>query len=142
MRMARILAQVSWRANAVRFLIELTLHSVFVAMASAFVFGVIWALGSPFGLQPRGAALFVLVLIGFWSPALAGVYIAVSGSGGESHEERIYAGVTGFGLLVCSAVLTIPLIATVSREVGLLLFFVGSVLWWTWTFFSYCFPTG
>lgn len=124
-------------SSPMRFLFELAVFGVIASVAFAIVFGVTWAVGSPLGLEGRQAALFAAVFLYFWLPAFANVHIAVRGCGGESPRARVCAGVRAFGMLVCSAVLTAPLVASgFSLAYGVLLFVAGSVLWWGSCFFE------
>ncbi|OWK45767.1 hypothetical protein [Fimbriiglobus ruber] len=126
-----------------RFLFELAVFGVIAGVAFAVVFSLTWAVGSPFGLESKRAALFAGVFLCFWLPAFANVHIAVSGSGGESGRERVCAGVRAFGMLVCSAVLTAPLAASgFTWSLGIPLFLAGQVFWWGSCFFEDRFRRG
>jgi hypothetical protein len=115
----------------VRFLFELAVFGVIAGIAFAVVFGLTWAVGSPFGLDRGRAGVLAVVFLCVWLPAFGNVHIAVGGSGGESGRERMCAGVRGFGMLLCSAVLTAALVASgFSWPVGVPLFLGGQVFWW------------
>ena len=86
-----------------RFLFELSVFTVIAAMAFGAVFGVVWALGFPFGLRSAQAAVVGLLAVVFWYPAFANVHIAVAATHGESRRARFLASIRAFGLLLCSA---------------------------------------
>jgi hypothetical protein len=90
-----------------RFLFELAVFAVLAGIAFCIVFGITWAVGSPFGLDAGRAGLLALLVLCFWFPAFANVHIAAGGSGGQSVRERICASVRAFGMLVCSAILSL-----------------------------------
>jgi hypothetical protein len=114
-----------------RFLFELAVFGAIAGVAFAIVFATTWAIGSPFGLDGGRAALLAGVFLCFWLPAFANVHIAVTGSGGESRRERVCAGVRAFGMLLCSAVLTAPMVASrLSWSLSVPLLLAGQVFWW------------
>lgn len=113
-----------------RFLFELGVFGVIAGIAFVMVFGVTLALGSPLGLDVRGAALLAGLILVFWLPAFGNVHIAVSGHD-ESPRARVCAGVRAFGMLLSSAVLTAPVVTSgFSWWLGGPLLLVGQVCWW------------
>jgi hypothetical protein len=114
-----------------RYLFELAVFGTLAGIAFGVLFGVTWVAGLPFGLDPWQAALFAAVILCFWLPAFSNVYIAANGSGGESCRERAMAGIRAFGMLICSAVLTVHLVRPdLSWSLGVLVFLTGQVFWW------------
>jgi hypothetical protein len=113
-----------------RFLQELAVFGVMAAVAFAIVFAVAWAVGTPFGLEPNGAAILAALVLCFWLPAFANVHIAVGGDGAKP-RARVSAAIRAFGMLLCSAVLTAPVVTIgVSLALGVPLFAFGSLCWW------------
>src|SRR2546423_962136 len=66
------------RADPMRFLFELAVFGVIASIAFAVVFGLTWAVGSPFGLDGKRAALFAAVFLCF----------VVGGGGGGRRGPR------------------------------------------------------
>ena len=113
-----------------RFLYELAVFGAMAAVAFGIVFAVAWAVGSPFGLEPTGAAMLAALALCFWLPAFANVHIAVGGDGAKP-RARVSAAIRAFGMLLCSAVLTAPVVTIgLSFAFGVPLFIFGSLCWW------------
>jgi hypothetical protein len=112
-----------------RFLHELAVFGAMAAVAFAIVFAVAWTVGSPFGLEPTGAAILAALVLCFWLPAFANVHIAVGGDGAKP-RARVSAAIRAFGMLICSAVLAAPVVTIgVSFGLGVPLFVFGSLCW-------------
>ena len=124
-----------------RYLRELAVFGAWASAAFLILFCLAWAVGSPFGLDARRAAWLAVVFLSFWLPGLANLYIAVTGSalrGGEWPCSRVLAGVRAFGILLCSATLTVPLVAPgLFLPYGILFGVVGMVLAWCTLFLEH-----
>jgi hypothetical protein len=112
-----------------RFLQELAVFAAMAAVAFAIIFTFACIVGSPFGLRPTGAAILAVLALGFWFPAFANVHIAVGGDDAQLNA-RVCAAIRAFGMLLCSAVLTAPVMKIhVPVAVSLPLFVLGILCW-------------
>lgn len=114
-----------------RLVTEIALFLLIFAIAVVLCASVIWCVGAPLQIKMADSVFLSFISLAILLPSIGNFWIMFRGSDGETLAERTFAGLRGFGMLICALILFAGIASkSVPFRAGFPLFLLGSVLWW------------